>query len=188
MKKVIIFLCTFCISPFSMANADTLQSQLSAIHQAESIGISNIKAEQIRQDKIEAKHRAKLARIVSQKRKQAEQSARLRHKKALEKQKRLDALHQEKVAERLADKYRDQEYQDKLRDLEFKSKMIAIQKESARAARENDFIDVELNRQKAKTDILQSEADATRNVSKGTQNLMESEGRAKEDANSGWFN
>ena len=187
MKKAIVFISTFFISPFSMANIDSLQSQLSAIHQAEVVGASNIKIEQVRQEKKEAEKRSKLAHIAIQKRKQAERVAELRRKQALEKQERLEVIRKDKVVERLADKYRDQEYEDKLRDLELKSKMIALQKDSTRAARENDFIDEELNRKKATTDILQSEADATRNISKGAQNLMESEGKAKEDANSGWF-
>lgn len=49
----------------------------------------------------------------------------------------------------------------------------------ARVNRKDDFIDQELKRESAKTDVIQSGADSARNISSGTKNLMEREGEAR---------
>jgi len=92
-----------------------------------------------------------------------------------------------KASEQKADKVRDQTYEDKLRDLEIQQRMIALQKEQKRANREDDFIDQELNMKKSQADLVQSGADATRNVSSGAKSLMEDTGKAKVKESSGWF-
>ena len=65
---------------------------------------------------------------------------------------------------------------------------IQLSKKRKRAEREDDFIDVELKRSQAQTDVLQSEADAQRNVSEGAKELMIKSGEAEVKKNSGWFN
>jgi hypothetical protein len=55
----------------------------------------------------------------------------------------------------------------------------------AKAKRANDFIDAQLKRDAAETDVVQSAADASRNVTSGVKNLMTSEGKAKETAADG---
>ncbi|MGL5784636.1 MAG: DUF5384 family protein [Alphaproteobacteria bacterium] len=77
----------------------------------------------------------------------------------------------------------DREYQRRLRALELK-------KLEARANRENDFIDQEINRNKAETDLIQSEADSTRTVSDGLADNLRAkkiEADTKAEESKGWF-
>lgn len=41
---------------------------------------------------------------------------------------------------------------------------------------------------KAATDVIQSQADANRNITKGIQNNLESQGKAEEKRAGNWFN
>jgi hypothetical protein len=52
--------------------------------------------------------------------------------------------------------------------------------------RADDYIDQELNREKAKTDVIQSDADANRNVSTGAKNMMTGIGKGEENKTKGW--
>jgi hypothetical protein len=91
---------------------------------------------------------------------------------------------QEEVA---ADKRRDQAYQDKLRDLDVQQRTLAVEAEKARVARANEYIDQDLKEQAARTDVVQSNADATRNVSAGAKTLLEKTGEAEVKSQSGFF-
>ena len=51
---------------------------------------------------------------------------------------------------------------------------IELEEKRARAKRTNDFIDKELEREGAKTDLVQSEADSKRNISEGTKQFLQS--------------
>ncbi len=62
--------------------------------------------------------------------------------------------------ESLDDKYRNHDYEDEKREIE-----LSVAK--ARAKRANDFIDMELKKQNAETDVIQSEADGVRNITEG---------------------
>jgi hypothetical protein len=188
MKNITLLVISLFISPLAIADTSSLQSQLSAIHQAESQGDAKIKIEQLKKQKLKNEQQARNTRLAEQKRKQSLIAENNRLKQRQAEQARLAKIKSEQENERLSDKYRDQEYENQLRDIEIQKQKIALQKEAARAARTNDFIDAELNKSKASTDILQSEADATRSVSKGAQNLMESEGKAREKETGGWFN
>ena len=64
---------------------------------------------------------------------------------------------------------------------------LELARKKARVSREDDFIEQELKREAAKTDVIQSDADATRNVSGGTKTLMEKEGEARVKKESGFF-
>ncbi|MCE3121611.1 DUF5384 family protein, partial [Escherichia coli] len=86
------------------------------------------------------------------------------------------------------DKKRDIAYENELRSLEIQKLKLALAREEARVKRENDFIDQELKNKAAQTDILQSNADANRNISEGGKELMKSTGKAKEKEASGIFN
>ncbi len=86
------------------------------------------------------------------------------------------------------DKARDQSYEDELRRLEIQKQKLALAREEARVKRENEFIDQELKSKAAQTDVIQSHADANRNLSEGGRDLLQSEGKAREEKASGWFN
>ncbi|MBB0677941.1 DUF5384 family protein [Escherichia coli] len=58
----------------------------------------------------------------------------------------------------------------------------------ARVKRENEFIDQELKHKAAQTDVVQSEADANRNMTEGGRDLMKSVGKAEENKSDSWFN
>ncbi|BBK48534.1 nalidixic acid resistance protein [Escherichia coli O145:H28] len=91
-------------------------------------------------------------------------------------------------AEATADKKRDQSYEDELRSLEIQKQKLALAKEAARVKRENEFIDQELKHKAAQTDVVQSEADANRNMTEGGRDLMKSVGKAEENKSDSWFN
>lgn len=118
----------------------------------------------------------------------------------------LARLKERDYQERLQDKRRDQSYDDELRklelerirlqlekerklalELEVEERKIALEREKARLKREDDFIDQELKREAAKTDVIQSEADATRSISRGAESLMSKEGDARIKKESGLF-
>jgi uncharacterized protein DUF5384 len=89
---------------------------------------------------------------------------------------KIDLLEeQQKVT---SDKQRDQAYQDKLRQLEIQQKTLEVKRAEVRASRENDFIEHDLRREDAQTDVVQSGADATRNVSEGAKSFMQGLGNA----------
>lgn len=97
------------------------------------------------------------------------------------------AAWKKKENERLADKKREHVYEDQVRDLELENKRLDLQMKKQRVARTDEFIDAELKQEAAKTDAIQSEADARRNISSGTKSLMESEGKAKEEEAKSFF-
>ena len=65
-------------------------------------------------------------------------------------------------------------------------KQLELQVKKAKVKRADDYIDQELNREKAKTDVIQSDADANRNVSTGAKNMMTGIGKGEENKNKGW--
>lgn len=61
--------------------------------------------------------------------------------------------------------FREESFEDELRALELEERRLALQAKKAKVVRANDYIDAELRDSAARTDVIQSEADATRNVS-----------------------
>lgn len=142
---------------FNIAYAD-LSADISAVAAAERSG-----------QQAEAKAAAKA---------RAEAQARARAK---------EAIRQREYDNYMADKKRDQSYEDELRKLELEERKLELARKKARVSREDDFIEQELKREAAKTDVIQSDADATRNVSGGAKTLMEKEGEARVKKESGFF-
>jgi flagellar biosynthesis GTPase FlhF len=70
------------------------------------------------------------------------------------------------------DKARDQAYEDKLRDMDLQAKALQLKQLETRVSRENDVIDHNLKREDAQTDVIQSGADANRNVSQGVEGFL----------------
>ncbi|CDL82313.1 conserved exported hypothetical protein [Xenorhabdus szentirmaii DSM 16338] len=153
-----IFISSLLVVISTSVFASSLQSQISAIAQAE----NETKAEKQRQH---AAQQAKREKAASAERAERER----RHREAT------------------ADKKRDQDYEDELRKLDIEMKKLELEKQAIRVKRENDFIDQELKNQAANTDVIQSKADINRNLSSGGKAWLESEGRSREKQHSGWF-
>ncbi|EFN5686592.1 hypothetical protein FQJ02_10070 [Escherichia coli] len=175
MKKV--FLCAILTSLSYPAIASSLQDQLSAVAEAEQQG----KNEEQRQHDEWVAERNREIQQEKQRRANAQAAA---NKRAANKKARQDKLD----AEATADKKRDQSYEDELRSLEIQKQKLALAKEEARVKRENEFIDQELKHKAAQTDVVQSEADANRNMTEGGRDLMKSVGKAEENKSDSWFN
>ncbi|MBN6449901.1 DUF5384 family protein [Escherichia coli] len=175
MKKV--FLCAILASLSYPAIASSLQDQLSAVAEAEQQGKNE---EQKQHDEWVAERNREIQQ-EKQRRANAQAAANKRAATAAANKKaRQDKLD----AEASADKKRDQ----KLRSLEIQKQKLALAKEEARVKRENEFIDQELKHKAAQTDVVQSEADANRNMTEGGRDLMKSVGKAEENKSDSWFN
>ena len=172
MKKIL--LCAILSTLSSTVFAASLQDQLSAVAEAEQQGKNEAKKEH--------------DEWVAQRNREIQQEKQRRaNAQAAERQARQDKLD----AEASKDKKRDQGYEDELRSLEIQKQKLALAREEARVKRENEFIDQELKRSAAHTDVVQSEADANRNMSEGGRDLLKSVGKAEEnkaEKSDSWFN
>ncbi|MDU5319589.1 MAG: DUF5384 family protein [Escherichia coli] len=165
MKKV--FLCAILASLSYPAIASSLQDQLSAVAEAEQQG----KNEEQRQHDEWVAERNREIQQEKQRRANAQAAANKRAATAAANKKaRQDKLD----AEATADKKRDQSYEDELRSLEIQKQKLALAKE--------------LKHKAAQTDVVQSEADANRNMTEGGRDLMKSVGKAEENKSESWFN
>jgi hypothetical protein len=174
-KAALLILC--CMT-FGANGQTSLQEQINAMKATQSEAQA---AEQARQ----AAYAASQAEAARKARQQAAAEQMRQDKLRQEAQARQDKLHDEA----LADKKRDQSYEDEERKLALESKKLDLQMKAAKAKRADDYIDQDLGRQKAQTDVIQSEADATRNVSKGAQDMMTGVGAGEANKNKkGLFN
>ncbi|MFJ7311471.1 DUF5384 family protein [Pseudomonas sp. NPDC098747] len=73
---------------------------------------------------------------------------------------------------------RNERFEDEARSLDLESRKLELEARKAQVARSDEYIDAELRAKAARTDVVQSEADATRNISSGTKALLESTGEA----------
>lgn len=118
-----------------------------------------------------------------QQQRQAAQAAKAAAAARAREQARLDRI----AAQRQAQAAKEEQYQDQLRDLSLQQKKLQLQAEQVQVMRENDMIDQKLKRESAETDLVQSRADANRNVSQGAKTLLEDTGKARVKKESGWF-
>lgn len=146
------------------------QSDLAALANAEREGQQEV-------DRKRAAYKAKLEREAA--------AARAQRAAA---QRRADARRAAAEAERKEDKARHLKYEDELRDLNLQRQKLALEREAKRVKREDDFIDAELKREAARTDVLQADADAVRDIGAGTGDLLRKTGEAQVKKESGWFN
>lgn len=79
-----------------------------------------------------------------------------------------------------AQKAAREQRESKLRDMQLESMSLDLDAKRARVKRSNEFVEQELKRQAAETDVIQSEADANRNISSGIGENLKSQGRAVE--------
>lgn len=91
------------------------------------------------------------------------------------------------AAEEKRQRTREESFEDELRALELEERRLALQAKKAKVVRANDYIDAELRDSAARTDVIQSEADATRNVSSGAKSLMEDTGEAEVNRSNSLF-
>ena len=95
-------------------------------------------------------------------------------RRAIQQQNAAAATKQKQKAEAAeADKKRDQSYEDQLRDLEVQRQALELQAGKNYVNRQNDYIDQELQKNAAETDVIKSEAEANRNISSGAKTYLE---------------
>lgn len=95
---------------------------------------------------------------------------------AANKKARQDKLDAEATADKNAIKVMKMSYA-----AEIQKQKLALAKEEARVKRENEFIDQELKHKAAQTDVVQSEADANRNMTEGGRDLMKKRGQSRRE-------
>jgi hypothetical protein len=86
-----------------------------------------------------------------------------------------------------AEKKREQSYEDNLRQIQLDSMKMDLDAKKAKVSRTNEYIDQDLKAKAAMTDVVQSNADATRNITTGMKDKMESEGKAQEKQAKGFW-
>lgn len=181
MKPVALFilLAIPCLYSWN-ASAASMQSQLEAVAQAENEGKAQEKLEE------DARRERWHQRITAerQRRERAAAAVAARESQRLAAQ---SALRAKREADKAADKKRDQSYEDQLRAVELENKRLELQAKATRVKRENDFVDQDLKERAARTDVIQSEADARRNITSGSKELLQSEGKAREKKASSWW-
>lgn len=151
------------------ASAAALQDQLSAIAQAENEGQAQEK------QKRDARREERRLRINAERQRKAQAAARENARRA------------KREAEIAADRNRDRNYEDQLRTITLENQRLELEAKAARVKRENEFLDQDLKERAARTDAIQSEADARRNIASGSKELLQSEGKAREKEASNWW-
>jgi hypothetical protein len=158
----------------------SLMDQISAVNQAH------------QQQKETEKAEAEAARLA------AEKEAARKAAEAARQRRAAEALKRAELEARLADKQRDQDYEDELRRLELEERKLKLSEKKtdmnlgeekeririaemkARSERVDEFIDQDLKSRAATADVIQSQADANRNISEGAKSYMTSAGKAEE--------
>ncbi|MBC7006080.1 DUF5384 family protein [Photobacterium sp. BZF1] len=203
MWKIVIALAVVLSVP---VQALSLEEQIANVAHVENQQEAQRLSEQRAMEKAKREAAQLAAKIEADKRRSAEAVAR----KKAEERKRAQAVANQKKAEaaqlellermraedeRLADKKRDQDYEDLKRMIEIEELRAELAMKKAKAQRADEYIDRDLERQdvsieghRARNDVTQSEADATRVLADGASELMKKEGEARVEANSGLFN
>lgn len=90
------------------------------------------------------------------------------------------ALVRERQAREEKEKARNRAFEDEQRRLDLMDRKADLATKRARADRSNDYIDRELSREDAKTNVVNSAADANRNLSEGGRDMMRGVGKGAE--------
>ena len=88
----------------------------------------------------------------------------------------------------LQEQRRNQAYIDRVRNTRLQESDLDLQVKKAKVARVNEYIDQDLKGEAAINDVIQSNADATRNISEGAKEKLKSDGRANEKRAKGFWN
>ena len=162
------------------AFGQSLSEQLQAVRSAQ----DRIKADKdIRQRQQRAEQEARQQAFQERERERQQQAFELEKKRieanqAIEKQ-RLDAA-REQQARAAKERARTQAYEDEQRRLDLMERKAELAARRARADRSNDYIDRELGREDAKNNVINSNADANRNLSEGGRDMMRGIGKGVE--------
>lgn len=140
--------------------------------------------------------RREAARLQAERERQAEASrlAQIRAAQVAQERRHQEAAAQAKAEndERLRDKARVQRQQDEEHALEMEQTRAKVEEtkamSGARAARAKEYVDLDLAKQKAETDVIQSNADARRDVAEGMKELQTGIGRGAEAGGARWYN
>lgn len=116
--------------------------------------------------------------------KAARQASAAATKKAAE---RAAAQRQTVAAENARLRTRAEAREDEAHALAIEERKLRLQTLKAKADRSNEYIDAELRSSAAKADVVQSEADANRNISSGAKALLEDTGKARVNTSNKWF-
>jgi hypothetical protein len=119
---------------------------------------------------------AEKARIAEQQR-QAAAAQEKRDAQAAAAQAKRDAQAAEQARIAAKDKARNQAFEDEQRMLDLEERKASVAASRAQAKRANDYIDADLRKKGAQTDVIQSEADANRNISKGAGDMLSGVGK-----------
>lgn len=177
MSAKIVFGATFLAVSLSAFAQTSLTDQINAVGAAVSEQKDQEAAEQATRD-------AQYQRAQAEQRRAAEANTRAAAAARATERARLDKL----AAARQAREAKDESYQDQLRDLDLQQKKLQLQAQQTAVNRENDMIDQKLKHDAAETDLVQSKADANRNLSQGEKTLLQDSGTAKVKKASSWFN
>jgi hypothetical protein len=174
--KPIIFASLLCL----LATPVFAQNQFDQLHQIEL---------QHEQSAASARAAATAKADAARARQNANDQANRRQQLAAEHSARQQASELRKVRETENTRLRSraEQFEDEDREIALMERRIKLQKLKAEAARSNDFIDAELRERAAKTDVIQSEADASRNVTLGTKSLLEDAGTAEINRSKSFF-
>lgn len=185
--KRLIMLAALLLPYTSSVFASSLSDQISAVNAAKSNFTENERIKREEQLALEEARIAKERELEKQRQTEIEKE-RLKARTAAAsaekaKAERLAAAEAVKRQEASKDKERNQAHEDELRQLEIEEMKIRLQEKRAKAARANEYIDQDLNREKAKTDVIQSEADSTRNLSEGSKEMLKGIGTGAANGN-----
>ena len=185
-------LAMFMAATFSLgASAQTMAEQLQAMRAEQ----NRIKAEEDSKNRQllaeqEAKKRAAQERdrerqeqLAKAEKERQQQNYELERKRIAASQvieKERLALIREQQARADKDRARARAYEDEQRRLDLVERKADIAMRRARADRSNDFIDRELSREDAKNNVINSNADANRNISEGGRDMLKGIGKGVE--------
>jgi hypothetical protein len=144
-----------CLLCSVVAHAQTLQDQINAVGAVQ-------EREEARRKEWLREQTARQERAAAQQR--AAHEARERARAAETKAAQDEAA---------ADKRREQQFEDRARALAIREKELELKRLEARTKREDEFIDQDLARRRAATDVVQSQADANRDVSSGVKTFLQ---------------
>ena len=157
----------------TITQADYLTDQINAVDRVHQQGIQrqNDEIQRARDSAIQQQKEERMAR----ERIEAKRIAAYR-----EQQQRNAAATKARNEERLSDKRRYQNQEDEDRAIELENKRLELQMKRAKAARADEYVTQDLGREKATTDVIQSNADANRTVSQGEKELRTGIGKGAE--------
>lgn len=161
------------------AFADSLSSQIDAVgsaqqsyDQQQDAARAQQKAYQqhLEEERIRTKDQAELIRAKARAAAAKRRAEREKHNEA----------YQDKVRKLELSQAKSQvSYAAQMRQLKIQQAELKLQELKVRAGRENDFLNQKLAREKAQTNVIQSQANSNNDLAKGTQSLLTNTGKAE---------